>query len=89
MTSGIFAVVNIGQLRVYVGEMHTFKKRWESLLQQLNDGQCKHTGLQAEWDRHNGKRKVTFHTVADLKSETTLLRYKQFVKDIQAKQASV
>ena len=88
MKSGIFAVVNVGQLRVYVGEMHTFKQRWEPLLQQLQEGQCKHAGLQAEWNNHNGDRKVSFHTFADLKSETGLLRYKQFVKDVQAKQVS-
>ena len=81
--------MNIGQLRVYVGEMHTFQKRWESILQQLNDGQCKHAGLQAEWNKHQGQRKVTFHTASDLKAETTLLRYKQFVRDVQTKQANV
>ena len=89
MKSGIFAVVNIGQLRLYIGEMHNFKQRWEPLLQQLSQGQCKHVGLQAEWDKHKGERKVTFHTIDDLKSERTLLKYKQFVKDVQIKQANV
>ena len=88
MKSGIFAVVNIGQLRLYVGEMHTFKQRWEPLLEQLTEGRCKHAALQEEWNKHQGQRKVTFHTLADLKSETTLLRYKQFVKDVKAKQPS-
>ncbi|MEM9213388.1 MAG: hypothetical protein AAGD25_03490 [Cyanobacteria bacterium P01_F01_bin.150] len=87
MTSGIFAVINLGQLRLYVGEMHTFKKRWEPLLRQLSEGRCSHKGLQAEWDKCQGERKVTFHTLADLKSEKTLLGYKQFVKDVQASKA--
>lgn len=89
MKSGIFAVVNIGQLRLYVGEMHQFQQRWDPLLQKLNEGQCKHSELQAEWNQHQRERKVTFHTLEDLKPETTLLRYGQFVKDIQAKQANV
>lgn len=89
MKSGIFAVMNIGNLRLYVGEMHRFKERWERIMVQLEQGQCKHAALQAEWVKCSGDRKVTFHTLADLQAETTLLRYKQFVKDVQAKQSNV
>ncbi|MGK7890850.1 MAG: hypothetical protein AB4042_16085 [Leptolyngbyaceae cyanobacterium] len=86
MKSGIFAVINIGQFRLYVGEPYHLKERWDPILNQLNQGTCKHTALQAEWSKHNGKRNVTFHTVNDLRHETTLICYRQFLKDVQVGQ---
>ncbi|NET50819.1 MAG: hypothetical protein F6K09_19430 [Merismopedia sp. SIO2A8] len=83
MKSGIFAVVNIGRLRLYVGEPCRVKERWSPILAQLEGGQCRHGALQMEWNKYEGNRKVTFHTASDLKKETTLIRYKQLLKDLQ------
>ena len=82
MKSGIFAVINIGTLRLYIGETHHLKQRWEPILQQLTQGCCKHVALQAEWDKEQGNRKVTFHTASELKHETTLIRYKVLLRDL-------
>lgn len=81
MKSGIFAVANIGQYRMYVGETHHLRTRWPVIMQQLDRGKFPSTKLQEAWYKWGKDRKFTFHTADQIVDDTTILGYKQFLKD--------
>lgn len=82
MRSGIFAVVNIGKLRLYIGETHQIEERWSPVLQQLSQGMHPNSTLQEEWERHKGQRRLTFHVAQDLISDRSLLGRAQLKADL-------
>ncbi|MFE4106922.1 hypothetical protein [Almyronema epifaneia] len=82
MKSGIYAVANIGALRLYLGETHQLKARWQPVLTQLSQGQYADTALQAEWIKQRGDRHFTFHTATDLVAATDLLGREQLLNDL-------
>ncbi|MEO1590337.1 MAG: hypothetical protein AAFU71_03480 [Cyanobacteria bacterium J06632_22] len=81
MKSGIFAVANIGQYRVYVGETHHLKTRWPQLMQQLSQGNFPSVRLQRAWQESGQDRRFTFHTAKQIVEDNNILGYKQFLKD--------
>lgn len=83
MKSGIFAVVTIGDYRLYVGEVHHLKSRWRSLLAQLENNQYPDSYLQRAWNIAGGKRRFTFHTTSDLLKDTLLTERHRFLADAE------
>lgn len=83
MGSGIFAVVNVGTLRLYVGETNQLQTRWGSMVQQLMEGRYADPDFQAEWQRSQGQRHFTFHTSKDLLGEKTLRGRSRLLADLQ------
>ncbi|MEL6246875.1 MAG: hypothetical protein AAFQ61_08995 [Cyanobacteria bacterium J06626_23] len=81
MKSGIFAVANIGQCRVYVGETHHLKTRWPQLMTQFAQGKFPSTKLQRAWQESANERRFTFHTAKQIVEDTDILGYKQFLRD--------
>lgn len=81
MKSGIFAVANIGQYRMYVGETHHLKTRWPLMIQKFAQGQFPSAKLQQAWHESGKNRRFTFHTAKQIVEDTTILGYQQFLKD--------
>ncbi len=84
MASGIFAVANIGPVRLYVGEAHHIKTRWPQILSLLEQGQFTDAVVQHAWNTTAGDRRFSFHTAQDIDSEDTLRGRQQFFHDCQA-----
>lgn len=87
MASGIYAVANFGSIRVYVGEVKHLKTRWPKMLGQLERGVFPDPTIQAEWNRHKGNRRFSFHTTDEIKSESKLRGRKLFLKDVEKSQS--
>jgi hypothetical protein len=83
MQSGIFAVVTIGDHRLYVGEVHYLKSRWKVMLTHFEAGQYPHDALQAAWNEAGETRRFTFHKAEELINDRQLLRRSQLVKDLE------
>jgi hypothetical protein len=62
MTSGIYAIANIGRLKLFVGDASKVKEKWPPLLAILESGKHPNTVLQEEWNQEANKRRFTFHT---------------------------
>lgn len=82
MSSGIFAVANIGKLKLYVGEVHHLKPRWQSIMMQLMQGQYPDLRLQQAWQEAGDQRKFTFHTAKEISENTQILGRQQFFSDL-------
>ncbi len=85
MKSGIFAVANIGQYRMYVGETHHLRTRWPQIMQQFAQGKFPSAKLQQAWLESGKSRRFTFHTAKQIVDDGTILGYKQFLKDTAGK----
>ena len=81
MSSGIFAVVNIGSIRLYVGEVHRLKPRWAEMLVQLEKGTFADSVVQEAWVATKGDRRFSFHTAQDLDADPTMRGRARFLKD--------
>ncbi|MEM9003194.1 MAG: hypothetical protein AAGE59_06660 [Cyanobacteria bacterium P01_F01_bin.86] len=81
MASGIFAVANIGSVRLYVGEVHLLKPRWAEILVQLEKGTFADSVVQDAWRAANGDRRFSFHTAQDLDNDQTMRGRARFRKD--------
>lgn len=81
MSSGIFAVANIGKYRLYIGETHTLKERWAKILALLSRGTFPSSRLQQEWHAYGEQRRFTFHTAQELEHDTQLVGHGRFLKD--------
>jgi len=83
MQSGIFAVVTIGEYRLYVGEVHHLKSRWKVMLAHFEAGKYPHAELQSAWEKCGEKRRFTFHKAEELIHDCQLLRRSQLLKDLE------
>ena len=83
MSSGIFAVVNIGSLKLYVGEVHRLKTRWQAIMLQLTSGQYHDCRLQQTWQEVDGQRRFTFHTAKEIEENVQILGRQQFFADLE------
>ncbi|WP_439346493.1 hypothetical protein [Vacuolonema iberomarrocanum] len=83
MQSGIFAVVTIGEHRLYVGEVNHLKSRWRVMLTHFETGKYPHDALQAAWNQSGENRRFTFHKLDDLIHDHQLLRRSQLLKDLE------
>ncbi len=81
MASGIFAVANIGSVRLYVGEVHQLKSRWAEILVQLEKGTFADSVVQEAWVSARGDRRFSFHTAKDLDADATMRGRSRFLKD--------
>ena len=86
MSSGIFAVVNIGPLKLYIGEVHHLKTRWQPIMVQLSSGQHPDHQLQQTWQEVNGQRRFTFHTAKEIAENVQILGRQQFFTDLKQQQ---
>ncbi len=82
MASKIYAVANFGTVRLYVGEVKHLKTRWPKMLEQLEQGKFPEPTIQAEWAKHRGDRRFTFHTPQEINTDPQLRGRKLFAKDI-------
>ena len=83
MKSGIFAVVNIGDLKIYVGETHRIQTRWRAMMMLLMNGEFPHSQLQAAWNLKGEERRFTFHRADEIVDNHEILGRKQFFADIE------
>ncbi len=79
MASGIYAVVHIGQLKLYVCEASRVHKDWPPLLAQLTTGTHPNAALQQAWNQEGEKRYFTFHTRKDLEADREILGIEKLV----------
>ncbi|MDV3351665.1 hypothetical protein D0962_09765 [Leptolyngbyaceae cyanobacterium CCMR0082] len=84
MSSGIFAVANIGKYRLYVGETHQLKPRWAKMMAMFSQGKFPSKKIQQAWQESSKERRFTFHTAKQISEDTNLLGYRQFLKDTGA-----
>ena len=84
MSSGIFAVANIGKYRLYVGETHQLKPRWAKMMAMFSQGKFPSKKIQQAWQESSKERRFTFHTAKQIAEDTNLLGYRQFLKDTGA-----
>lgn len=83
MASGIYAVINIGSLKLYVGSISTLKTRWPILMAALEQGNHPDCTLQETWNQSAGQRRFTFHTQSQLATSLDVVGLEQFRKDIE------
>ncbi|MEO0433829.1 MAG: hypothetical protein AAF151_19265 [Cyanobacteria bacterium J06656_5] len=81
MSSGIFAVANVGKYRLYVGESHQLKARWAKMMTMFVQGTFPSQKIQQAWQESSKERKFTFHTAKEISEDTKLYGYRQFLKD--------
>ncbi len=81
MTSGIYAIVHIGHLKLYVSDASTLQRAWPSLLAQLESGSYPDTLVQAVWNQAGKQRRFTFHTLQEITHDPTVLGTEQLIKD--------
>ncbi|MGD1871599.1 MAG: hypothetical protein ACFB02_00950 [Mastigocoleus sp.] len=82
MKSGIFAVVNIGDIKLYIGEAHQLKGRWKALMTLFINGKFPHSQLQKAWNQKGNERRFTFHTANDVAQDKQIIGREQFFLDI-------
>jgi hypothetical protein len=82
MSSGIFAVANIGQYKLYVGETHHLKTRWPKMLLQFSQGSFPNAKLQQAWQESGGSRRFTFYTAQQIREDDQILGLRQFLRDV-------
>lgn len=85
MSSGIFAVANIGKYRLYVGETHQLKTRWAKIMTMFAQGTFPSEKIQQAWQESSKERRFTFHTAKQISEETDIVGYRQFLKDTASK----
>lgn len=83
MKSGIFAVVNIGKLKLYVGEVDQLQTRWPLLMMQFKNGNFPHSQLQVAWNNLGEQRRFTFHTANEIADNQQILGRRQFFADVE------
>lgn len=81
MASGIFAVANIGSVRLYIGEVHQLQHRWAKIMAQLEEGTFADPVVQRAWQAVQGDRRFSFHTAKDINSDEAIRGRKRFLKD--------
>jgi hypothetical protein len=84
MAAGIYAVANIGTLKLYVGEVRHLKTRWPKMVAQLEQGTFPDSATQEAWNVAKGDRRFTFHTAADIQADPLIRGRKLFLKDYQS-----
>lgn len=73
MASQIYAIANIGNKKLFVGETSRLSSLWPPLLAQLNSGNYPDTELQAVWNREGEKRHFSFHLLEDLIEDSDII----------------
>lgn len=81
MASGIFALVNIGPIRLYIGAVHHLKTRWPDILNQLEQGTFADPAVQQAWKTVQGDRRFSFHTADEINADETIRGRQQFFHD--------
>lgn len=66
MASGIYAVVHIGDKKLFVSDVSHLSAIWPTVLAQLNNGTHPNREIQDVWQRERGKRHFSFHLKQDL-----------------------
>ena len=84
MSSGIFAVANVGKYRLYVGESHQLKARWAKMMTMFVQGTFPSQKIQQAWQESSKERRFTFHTADQISGDKDIVGYRQFLKDTGA-----
>lgn len=77
MTSEIYAVANIGRLKLFVGHVSNIKVVWPPQLASLDNGNHPNTVLQEEWNREGKRRHFTFHTCKEIAGNREIIGIEQ------------
>ena len=80
MDYGIYAIANIGRLKVFVGDVHSIKVNWPRMLEMLNSGKYPHAALQQEWQKSGQQRHFTFHTKKEIAGDREIIGIEQIQK---------
>lgn len=80
MSSGIYAIANIGYLRLYIGEANRLQEKWRPLLDQLNRGIHPHLALQAVWNKEGNQRRFSFHTWQEIADDPEIIGIEQLTQ---------
>lgn len=77
MSSGIYAVANIGRFQLFVGDASAIETTWPRLMAILNSGTHPHAALQAEWNKQGEQRRFTFHTCQEIAGNQGIIGIEQ------------
>jgi hypothetical protein len=77
MTSGIYAIANIGRLKLFVSDASKVKEKWPPLLAILESGKHPNTVLQEEWNQEANQRRFTFHTRREIAANPEIIGIEQ------------
>ncbi|BAY24351.1 hypothetical protein NIES2100_41460 [Calothrix sp. NIES-2100] len=77
MASGIYAIANIGRLKVFIGDIHSIQLNWPRMLEMLNSGKYPHAALQQEWQKVGQHRHFTFHTHKEIAGDREIIGIEQ------------
>lgn len=80
MASGIYAVVHIGHLKLFICDVSELQKIWPPILAQLDKGTHPNAALQAAWNAEAGNRHFTFHTKKDLADNREIIEIENLLK---------
>jgi len=81
MSSGIYAIAHIGNLKLFVGEASKLSQKWPPMLAQLNSGKFPHAMLQQVWITEGGKRHFSFHTKAEIIGDLDILGIEELLAE--------
>jgi hypothetical protein len=73
MASGIYAVVHVGNKKLFVSDVSHLGAVWPKILAQLNSGTYPDREVQDAWNREKGKRRFSFHLKQDLVGNPEIL----------------
>ncbi|AFY34837.1 hypothetical protein [Calothrix sp. PCC 7507] len=77
MSSKIYAIANIGRLKLFVSDVSNIKVVWPPQLEILNSGNHPNAALQEEWNREGDKRRFTFHTHKEIAGNREIIGIEQ------------
>jgi hypothetical protein len=81
MASGIYAILHVGYLKLYVCDTSNIHAKWLPILEQLNCGTYPHTMLQKVWNQLGGKRHFTFHVYQEIAGDQQIINIEQLALD--------
>lgn len=78
MNSSVYAVVNIGNVKLFVGDASQLSTNWKPIFTQLNLGTYPHPLVQIAWKQAGNKRRFSFHSKEDLINDSDIIGLKPF-----------
>jgi hypothetical protein len=82
MTSGIYAIAHIGNLKLYVGECNKLSQKWPPILSQLHHGTYPHSLLQQAWNTEGDKRYFTFHIKEEIIGDPEIVGVEELLAEV-------
>lgn len=83
MGSKIYAIANIGEKRLFVGDASQLSTTWQPMLEQLNRGTFPNRELQVAWSQSAGKRRFTFHLQQDIINDAAIIGIEKLRRELR------